>query len=97
MFLMVVILLTGNYTFFNWLALALCLLLLDDFAFRKLLPKTLPSFFLPNIQALKKIRWHIGVTIIPVAIVFISISFLQIVATLGLRADWLFQSDRDGG
>jgi predicted DCC family thiol-disulfide oxidoreductase YuxK len=30
-FLQILILLTGNYTFFNWLTLALCLLLLDDF------------------------------------------------------------------
>ncbi len=29
--LQILILLTGNYTFFNWLTLALCLLLLDDF------------------------------------------------------------------
>jgi predicted DCC family thiol-disulfide oxidoreductase YuxK len=29
-FLQVLILVTGNYAFFNWLALALCLLLLDD-------------------------------------------------------------------
>ena len=31
MFLQTLILLTGNYTFFNFLTLALCLLLLDDF------------------------------------------------------------------
>ncbi|MDA1044225.1 MAG: lipase maturation factor family protein [Verrucomicrobia bacterium] len=30
MFLMLVIMLTGNYTFFNWLTIALCILLLDD-------------------------------------------------------------------
>jgi predicted DCC family thiol-disulfide oxidoreductase YuxK len=35
--LQVLILLTGNYTFFNWLTLALCLLLLDDFALARLL------------------------------------------------------------
>src|SRR5678815_375532 len=31
MFLQVLILLTGNYTFFNWLTLLLCASLLDDF------------------------------------------------------------------
>ena len=34
--LQMLILLTGNYTFFNFLTLALCLLLLDDFAFQKI-------------------------------------------------------------
>ena len=34
--LQILILLTGNYTFFNWLTLALCLLLLDDFALMKI-------------------------------------------------------------
>jgi hypothetical protein len=33
--LQVLILLTGNYTFFNWLAIALCLFLLDDRFFKK--------------------------------------------------------------
>ncbi len=36
MLLQVVILLTGNYGFFNWLTLALCLLLLDDALLRKI-------------------------------------------------------------
>ena len=33
-FLQILILLTGNYTFFNFLTIALCLLLLDDFTAR---------------------------------------------------------------
>lgn len=33
------ILLTGNYTFFNWLTLALCLLWLDDFFLEHLIPR----------------------------------------------------------
>ena len=40
MLLQVIILLTGNYCFFNLLTLALCLLLLDDAALRKLVPKS---------------------------------------------------------
>ena len=38
-FLQILILLTGNYTFFNLLTLALCLLLLDDFALAKFAPR----------------------------------------------------------
>jgi hypothetical protein len=40
-FLQVLILLTGNYCFFNLLTLALCVLLLDDAALRALLPTSL--------------------------------------------------------
>ncbi len=43
--LQLLILLTGNYAFFNWLTLALCLLLLDDFVLEKLIPAKLrPKF-----------------------------------------------------
>ncbi len=41
--LQVLIMLTGNYTFFNLLTIALCVLLLDDTVVRRLLPKTLSS------------------------------------------------------
>jgi hypothetical protein len=37
--LQVVIALTGNYCFFNWLSITLCLLLLDDAALRRLVPR----------------------------------------------------------
>jgi predicted DCC family thiol-disulfide oxidoreductase YuxK len=37
-FLQILILVTGNYTFFNWLTLALCLLLLDDFVLAGFVP-----------------------------------------------------------
>jgi hypothetical protein len=36
--LQLLIMATGNFAFFNWLALALCLLLLDDAGLRRLLP-----------------------------------------------------------
>lgn len=39
--LQVLIALTGNYGFFNWLALALCLLAVDDAAFGRILPRKL--------------------------------------------------------
>ena len=42
--LQVVILLTGNYAFFNLLTMALCLVLFDDAALRKVLPDRLTRF-----------------------------------------------------
>jgi len=38
-FLQILIMATGNYTFFNWLTIALCLTLLDDTAIRRLVTK----------------------------------------------------------
>ncbi len=40
LFLQAMIILTGNYTFFNWLTIALCLFLFDDAALAKLRLKT---------------------------------------------------------
>ncbi len=45
-FLQALILITGNYCFFNWLTLALCLLLLDDAALTTLLPGKWLGWFL---------------------------------------------------
>ena len=56
--LQVLILLTGNYTFFNWLALALCLFLFDDQALARFVPAEIrdllrqrPSFRIPAMAA----------------------------------------------
>jgi predicted DCC family thiol-disulfide oxidoreductase YuxK len=89
-FLQILILLTGNYTFFNFLTLALCLLLLDDFILRKLLPRKLSDFFAINRQpsTTKKLRWPRVVTI-PIAIVVLSISSFQIATMFGARTSLL--------
>jgi lipase maturation factor 1 len=47
--LQIIILLTGNYTFFNWLTILLCLPLLDDAALQKWIPRRFHHFELvPN-------------------------------------------------
>jgi len=43
--LQVLIVLTGNYAYFNWLTLALCLVLLDDFMLAGLVPVRLRGWF----------------------------------------------------
>ncbi len=50
LFLQVVILLTGNYAFFNLLTMALCLVLFDDAALRKALPRRLIRFVQRNVR-----------------------------------------------
>jgi predicted DCC family thiol-disulfide oxidoreductase YuxK len=45
---MVLIIVTGNYTFFNFLTLALCLLLFDDAALRSVLPRRWKGVSVPE-------------------------------------------------
>lgn len=84
-FLQIFILLTGNYTFFNLLTLALCLLLVDDFTIRKILPRR----FGQSVERKKRPRWLLAFTI-PLAVLFISISLMQVVVIFGvLNKSWV--------
>ena len=56
--LQVLILLTGNYTFFNWLTIALCLLLLDDGLLLRLTPAVIRNCIVENPKPMKRwLRW----------------------------------------
>jgi hypothetical protein len=88
--LQILILLTGNYTFFNWLALALCLLLLDDFALEKVVPLKLRRWFSFNSQPStfnQSRRWPRFITV-PLAIGVTMLYLFQISLTLGIRPAW---------
>jgi len=91
--LQVCILLTGNYTFFNWLTLVLCLLLWDDFALTWLLPRKLTSLYANRAALLPVPRGHPrrcrAVGVAALAVVVAGISAVQILAALGARASWL--------
>lgn len=81
--LQALILLTGNYTFFNWLTLALCLLLLDDFALQNLLPSSLRNRFnTSTLQRVPQIKWPRAITI-PLASIVIAISLFQVATLFG--------------
>lgn len=87
--LQILILLTGNYTFFNWLTLALCLLLLDDFALQTFLPPRLRTRFNDStIRQSAKIKWPRAV-IVPLTVIILSASGFQLAATLGCRSPLL--------
>jgi predicted DCC family thiol-disulfide oxidoreductase YuxK len=87
-FLQTLILLTGNYTFFNWLTLALCLLLLDDFALGKCLPGKFQAWFTHSSMRVFRPFWHRTVTI-GLAMVVAPISILQVAVILGAQPGWL--------
>ncbi len=84
-FLQILILLTGNYTFFNWLTLALCLLLLDD----KVLMKSAFSKVQLPVSHDSAPRWPRAITV-PLAIVVAAIYLLQINLAMGRQPLWLF-------
>ena len=90
----VLILLTGNYTFFNWLTLALCLTLLDDFALEKLCfsnrnrrgsQAETPETEARSLAASATLnRWRCAFTI-PLAVVVFSVTCLQLFGLFHLR------------
>ena len=89
-FLQILILLTGNYTFFNCLTLALCLLLLDDFALMKLTPLKFRPVFAPvtrHVSLATHWHWPRAVTI-PLAVVILAISLFQMSLMFGARPVW---------
>ena len=100
--LQVAILLTGNYCFFNLLAIALCLFLLDDAAIRPFWPSQLrtvqvaplphasgPESESPSSSAFKSrhLKWPIQITVPLVAIAVVS-SLIQFGAMFRLRIPW---------
>ena len=90
--LQILILLTGNYTFFNCLTLALCLLLLDDFLLAKLIPLKLRHLFSFNLQpsAFSLSRRWLRPLLAVLAAVILSASGFQLAATLGCRSSLLY-------
>jgi hypothetical protein len=86
----ILILLTGNYTFFNWLTLALCLLLLDDFALAKFAPARLRHAFTLNAQpsTLNPSHYWPRPVIVPLTVGVMLIYFFQMALLFGARPAW---------
>jgi hypothetical protein len=75
--LQLLIILTGNYAFFNWLTLALCLFLFDDRALRRIVPK----------RSLKPQRNQRRIAV-AVAIMIVILSTAQLWQTFTGRLPW---------
>jgi predicted DCC family thiol-disulfide oxidoreductase YuxK len=89
--LQTLIFLTGNYTFFNFLAVALCLLLLDDFALQRIVPSGARRLFSFNQQppTINLSRcWPRAITI-PLAVAILIISLFQMISMFGVRSNLL--------
>jgi lipase maturation factor 1 len=89
--LQISILLTGNYTFFNWLTLLLCVIAIDDFTWSTLLPEKISGLYsrvFTRTEMTKVLRWRNAPAAI-FAIVFVSVSLFQLVSGLGSAPAWL--------
>lgn len=80
----IVIGLTGNYTFFNLLTVALCLLLLDDAFLGQWLPKRLTYKATPSAERPVEPRLK-RYLVAPVAIMIVFLGLLQIAELFGAR------------
>ena len=77
-FLQILILLTGNYTFFNWLTLALCLLLLDDLVLMKFCRVNFQAFSGPRFTQLQPLALARGPSPFRLPLWSLAIYLLQI-------------------
>jgi uncharacterized membrane protein YphA (DoxX/SURF4 family) len=86
-FLQVLILLTGNYTFFNGLTIALCVFLFDDALLARLVPNRLKPR--PFDQPRPSPSWRTRIAPAMLAVVVLPVSILSVVETLQLVPGWL--------
>jgi hypothetical protein len=87
-----VILLTGNYAFFNLLTMALCLVLFDDAALRKVLPSSVTRFvqhLVRDIKPRRIVSYAVGA--FAILIVFTGLAQVHAVVTgrISIPAAWL--------
>ena len=80
--LQILIVLTGNYAFFNLLTLALCLMLFDDSALGMLVPKALLERLSRTHEPSQRPRWHRATTWVA-AVLFVSLSLAQVNQSMG--------------
>ncbi len=76
LFFMLLILVTGSYCFFNLLAMALCVLVIDDGAFRRLVDPFFPDW-LGEVPPSESSGWPVWV-LVPVAVVLLSLSLVVV-------------------
>jgi len=82
--LQAVILLTGNYTFFNWLTILLCVPLLDDGALERLWPRAARQAFAGQTHWL---RWPTLVTL-PLTIIVVLVTSVRLSLSMGVQSTW---------
>ncbi len=80
--LQVLILLTGNYAFFNLLTMALCLVLFDDAALRKALPRRLIEFVQHQVRSIQPGK-IVSFAVAAFALLIVFTSLVQLHAVFG--------------
>ena len=85
MLLQVLILLTGNYTFFNWLTILLCVPLLDDDVLK---PRRSPSAAPETPPVRPRCRRWPRFILLPIALVIALVTFMGLLGTLRIAERW---------
>ncbi len=87
--LQALIALTGNYTFFNLLAIALCVLLVDDTTLRWIMPRRLTAALLPGVAPeADRSGTARRIALVLAATIFVPISLVQTAASADIRSAW---------
>jgi hypothetical protein len=82
--LQILIALTGNYAFFNLLALALCVLLFDDAFLARFFPRTLGERLRATASSPRRFSLRRGVTA-PIALIIFAAGVLQVAALFSIQ------------
>ena len=82
----VIILLTGNYTFFNWLTILLCVPLLDDAALLSLRKGTVAEQE-PAPAARRAARWPWPVTL-ALTLIIVPVTTIPLLSAAGVKQTW---------
>ena len=85
----ILIILTGNYAYFNWLSFALCVLLLDDFVVEKIIGRNWRFAFPCGKVRRTRFLWCVFPFQIVVALVIFAASFFMVAYTVGSRSPLL--------
>lgn len=90
-----IILITGNYNFFNILTMALCLVLFDDAALRKITPQRLVRFITQRVRSIAP-RKTVSIAVAAFAVFTVFISVIQFNLRFGGSAStpviWAYNS-----
>jgi predicted DCC family thiol-disulfide oxidoreductase YuxK len=84
MLLQVLILLTGNYAFFNFLTISLCVFAFDDAALAHILPGRVRAWLSSKTGPRKSPAWWKGISVTAATVVL----FASVFATVGELAGW---------
>jgi lipase maturation factor 1 len=81
------ILVTGNFTFFNWLTILLCVIACDDATWSRILPRRLANRYSAPPVVREHPVWR-RILLGAVSVFFVAISSIQVIGSFGALPSW---------